>query len=158
MNKNNEFLLLVNELLKHPDIQKLEYYSHHIGTTRLQHSLNVAFISYKTAKFLKFDYKSALRGALLHDLFFYDYKEKGIGIIKHSALHPKIALKNASKICELNKIEKDIILKHMWLANYKFPRYKESYIVTVADKFCAICEATYGIIKKMKRKNIQYIN
>ena len=154
MNINNEFFTLAEELLKHPDVQKLELYSHHIGTTRLKHSLNVAYLSYKTTKFFGLDYKSALRGGLLHDLFFYDYREKGLGIIKHSSVHPKIALFNASKIFELNKIEKDIILKHMWLANYKFPRYKESYIVTFADKFCAICEAVYGISEKIKRKNL----
>ena len=145
MNENSEFINIAGELINHPQLQRLKCYTHHIGTTRFTHSVKVAYLSYRIAKFLKLDYNSALRGALLHDLFFYDYKEEGMGLLKHSFKHPEIALENALEICELNKIERDIILKHMWLADYKFPKYKESYVVTFADKFCAICEVVQGL-------------
>ena len=148
LNINDEFMNIAGEIIKHPEMQRLKCYTHHIGTTRFDHSVKVANLSYKIAKFLNLDYVSALRGALFHDLFFYDYREEGMGILKHSSHHPKIALKNALEICELNKIEKDIILKHMWLADYKFPRYKESYVVTFADKICAVYEVFRGIKRK----------
>src|SRR5690625_7878174 len=62
----------------------------------------------------------------------------------HNSAHPKIALKNARKITEINDLEKDIILKHMFLCTIKggFPRYKESFIVTLVDKYCAISEVS----------------
>ena len=41
---------------------------------------------------------------------------------------------------DLNEVEKDIILKHMWPLTIRFPRYREAYIVTFVDKYCAIKE------------------
>ena len=38
----------------------------------------------------------------------------------------------------LNDIEKDIIIKHMWPVTIRFPKYAESFIVGIADKFSHI--------------------
>ena len=46
-------------------------------------------------------------------------------------------LKNAEKEFSLNNKEKDIILKHMWPVTLPFPRYIESFIITLTDKYCA---------------------
>lgn len=57
----------------------------------------------------------------------------------------KIAKKfgwNARKITKLNRVEEDIIIKHMWGATLAPPRYKESFVVTMVDKYWAIKEAT----------------
>lgn len=59
----------------------------------------------------------------------------------HAWVHPRIALRNAKKLTDINKREEDIILKHMWGATVAFPRYKESYIVTMVDKYWAVKEA-----------------
>ncbi len=37
-------------------------------------------------------------------------------------------------------MEKDIIIKHMWPITIILPKYKESFIVGCADKFCATVE------------------
>ena len=34
----------------------------------------------------------------------------------------------------------DIIVKHMWPLTVTLPKYRESYIVTLADKYCATSE------------------
>ncbi len=44
----------------------------------------------------------------------------------------------------INKIEEDIILKHMFPLNIDIPKYRESWIVTVADKISASIEFIEG--------------
>ena len=53
----------------------------------------------------------------------------------HGLEHPKIAVANARKYFSLNDIEEDIIRKHMWPLTLVPPKYKESYIVSFADKY-----------------------
>ena len=67
-------------------------------------------------------------------------------------MHPQIALKNASEIFSLNELEKDIILKHMWPVTFSFPKYRESYIVTIMDKYSACLETYLYLQEKLKRK------
>lgn len=142
---NEEFMSYVNELLETPEVQSLDNFIQHISSTRLDHSLNVAYISYSIAKKFGWDSRSAARGGLLHDLFFYDWRNEDLDE-SHAAIHPKIALENAKKLCELNEVEEDIILKHMWLATMAMPKYKESFVVTMVDKYCAVTEAFVGLV------------
>lgn len=60
----------------------------------------------------------------------------------HSEVHPKIALKNARQLTELTELEEDIILSHMFMTCMKSPRprFRESWIVSMMDKYCAINE------------------
>lgn len=137
---DKEFMEHVGHLIQHPRFQKLESITQHHHSTRLEHSINVSYTSYRIAKKIGWDFKSTARGALLHDFFYYDWREtkfnKG-----HAWVHPRIAVRNARKLTELNKREEDIILKHMWGATIAPPRYKEGYIVTIVDKYWAIKEA-----------------
>jgi uncharacterized protein len=48
----------------------------------------------------------------------------------------------------MNNIEKDIIEKHMWPLTLRLPRYKESYVVLMVDKYCAFSETLNLISKK----------
>jgi uncharacterized protein len=90
---------------------------------------------------LKLDYQSAARGALLHDFFLYDWRNHDVPDLPagkfHGIEHPKIALANAKKHFVLNDIEKDIVRKHMWPLTLVPPKYKESFIVSFADKYLA---------------------
>lgn len=143
-----DFLEIVSDLISTPEFQKLDDCTHHYGVSRAQHCINVAYYSFVLCKKLKMDYVSAARAGLLHDLFFYDWHDSGLGIIKHALLHSKIALKNAEKLTELNDLERDIIKNHMWLCGKMWPRHGESYIVSMADKICAVWEASYGLKQK----------
>ena len=138
--KKEKFLEIINDILTNKSIQNLKLYKHHYAYTRLEHCLSVSYYTYVICKFLHLDYKSAARAALLHDLFFYDCEDKLSRPKNHIKNHPKIALENANKLFNLNKKEQDIILKHMWPLTFSPPKYLESFIVTIVDKYCAFKE------------------
>ena len=60
----------------------------------------------------------------------------------HRMRHPKIALEKACECFELSDKEKDIILRHMWPITPAPPRYRESYVVDLMDKYCTWLEMT----------------
>lgn len=136
------FKSVLNEFINMPAVQQMQDYIQHGHTSCLDHSLLVAYYSYYITKrlHLSSDYRSIIRGALLHDFFLYDWHEKGDRKGLHGFTHPKVALSNAEKYFPLNDKEKEIIVKHMWPLTLKFPRYKEAYIVSFADKYCSIIE------------------
>ncbi len=148
----NIFLEQVKDIINHPAVQRLEKCSHHYRSTRLQHCINVAYCSFLICRKFGWDFSSAARGGLLHDLFYYECKNVHPGVFRHAALHPKIALRRAERLCRLNAIERDIILKHMFLPGLIPPKYKESMIVCLVDKYCATYEALYGVAEMMKLK------
>ncbi|MDY6831014.1 MAG: phosphohydrolase [Thermodesulfobacteriota bacterium] len=133
---HDEFMDILAPLLDTADVQRLSGFRHHGFNTRLEHSLEVAWRSYAAAKTLSLDYASTARGALLHDLFFYDWTTEGPRL--HGYRHPKIALQNAVRTADLNKKEKDIIRKHMWPLTLMPPRYLESWVVCFVDTCCSI--------------------
>ena len=59
--KDPEYLALVEDLLDHELVQKLEMYKHHHVTNRLLHSLSVSYRSYRWAKRLKLNTKAIAR-------------------------------------------------------------------------------------------------
>ncbi len=145
-----EFMDCIEDLLELDEVKRLDEYFQHCNTSRLQHCLNVAYYSYLMARAFNFDYRSAARAGMLHDLFWYDWRVEKTPQL-HAFYHPKNALENAEKIAELNNIERDAIVKHMWPLTLSFPRYKESYIVTLSDKYCACIEIVnqyYNCIKR----------
>lgn len=130
----------IDDLLKSEITCSLNSYIQHGSVTCFEHSLSVSYYSYLLCKLLRMDYRAAARGGLLHDLFLYDWhKSKLIGG-KHGFTHPYTALKNANEHFLLNKLEKDIIVKHMWPLTILLPRYKEAYVVSFVDKYCAFLE------------------
>jgi len=139
-NTNEEFKNIVKDIISNETVQTLQSYKHHYGSNRYEHSLSVAYSAYKICKFLRLNHISAARAGLLHDLFLYDCENPETRPKNHIKEHPKIALANAQKLFNLNNIEKDIILKHMWPVTSLLPRYLETFIITFVDKYCAIKE------------------
>lgn len=139
--EDDEFMAYVGHLIEKPSVQRLKGITHHIHSNRLEHSINVSYTSYKIAKKFGWNARSTARGALLHDLFYYDWRETKFKK-SHAWVHPRLAVQNARKITKLNRVEEDIIIKHMWGATLAPPRYKESFVVTMVDKYWAIKEAT----------------
>lgn len=146
MIKTNENITEFNEIIK--DISEnsivldLKQYIQHISSSRYSHCIEVAYFTFIICKKLGLDYISAARGAMLHDLYFYDWSDKNIESSKflHLFKHPRIALNNAVTIFDLNDLEKDVIIKHMWPITVKLPKFSETYIVTFVDKYCATVE------------------
>ena len=52
-------------------------------------------------------------------------------------VHPKIALINAKKYFDLDPKQENMIEAHMFPVSNVLPKYKESWIVTCADKVVA---------------------
>lgn len=153
---NQEFKDIIKEIRYNPKVLEMQNYRQHFSTNCYSHSLEVSFYCYKICKKLHLDYISATRGAMLHDMFLYDWHEKGSHEGLHAFTHPKTAYENASKIFELNEKEKDIILKHMWPVCFGVPKHPESFIITLVDKYCATKEGlnsirdTYRLKKAIK--------
>lgn len=143
-----EFYACVENLLENEQVRALDNFIQHYCYTRLQHSLDVAYYSFFWAKLFGWDCKSAARAGLLHDLFFYDRHADDYDGKHHLMLHPKIALENASAVCELNKVEKNCIKRHMWLITPIPPRYKEGFVVTFVDKYCAAREFAVSLLMR----------
>lgn len=131
----------LEELRKNSRFDQMKESIQHGCTTVYEHCISVAYTSCLIAKKTNanVDYKSLIRGALLHDYFLYDWHNNtGEGL--HGFTHPKKALKNAKEDFVINKIEEDIIVKHMFPLTLKIPKYKESWIVTTADKIVSLRE------------------
>lgn len=152
-----EFFDIIKDIISNDTVKQMKNYRQHCNTSCYKHCMQVAYFTYIACKKLKLDYISATRAAMIHDLFLYDWRKKYRNIELpglHAFVHPQIALKNASKLFDLNDIEKDVIEKHMWPLTIKFPRYKEAYIVTIMDKYSACLETYLYIISKLKKKKI----
>lgn len=134
-----EFRAYVSDLLENENVLRLADYNQHIKTSRLEHSINVAYYSYRIAKVIGADPRLSARAGLLHDLYWYNWHYKKTPQ-NHAYFHPRLALKNAEKIAELTEQEKDAIVKHMWPLSKGMPKYRESYAVTMADKYAATLE------------------
>lgn len=150
-----EYYSIVKDVMENETVQEMKKYRHHYDTNSYEHCFHVSYLNYKICKKLNFDYKSAARAGMLHDLFLYDWRRsrKELNLEGHHAfVHPKIAYRNASKIFELNEKEKDIILKHMWPLTLPLPRYKETFVITISDKCSALYESFSYYKKKFKIK------
>jgi len=145
-----EFNLCLKDLLNHQLVQSMENYSHHAQVSCLEHSLTVAYYSFLWSKKFGLNYRQAARGALLHDFFLYDWHYTKLEQGLHGFEHPHIALKNAKKHFQLTQREQDMIVKHMWPLTLKLPKYRESWIVTIADKYCSLMETINPTHKPVK--------
>lgn len=149
----DEFYEIIKDIYEHEEFLKLKEHYHHTSSI-YEHVMAVSYFSYRASKFLKLDYQSTARGALLHDFFLYDWRNHDVPDLAedkfHGIEHPKIALQNATKHFSLNEIEKDIVVKHMWPLTLVPPKFKESFVVSFADKYLASKE----YVIKLKPKKV----
>ncbi len=150
-----EFFEIIKDIISNDTVRQMKNFRQHCNTSCYQHCMQVAYYTYIACKKMRLDYVSATRAAMVHDLFLYDWRKKYRNVDLpglHAFVHPKIALKNASKLFDLNDTEKDVISKHMWPVTFGFPKYMESYIVTIMDKYSACLETYYYIRNKLSQK------
>ncbi|MBQ1518576.1 MAG: HD domain-containing protein [Ruminococcus sp.] len=144
----------IADIIDSEELEKLKIIRHHISTTRFQHCLNVSYYSYIVCRKFRLNARSAARAGLLHDLFYYDRKEynssRHKGQPKHSHMHSQIALENACEVTSISMLEKDMIEKHMWPMTRSMPKYKETYVITMIDKYCAVLEFCVPKVTKVR--------
>ena len=151
--KDKEFINIIDDILKNETVQEMKNYRQHCDTSCFDHCLVASYYCYKYCKKHNLDYISCARAAMLHDLFLYDWRKRQDGRKGlHAFTHPNTAYENASKLFDLNEKEKDIIIKHMWpITLFSFPKYRESFILTLVDKRCALNEAICQMQYSQKR-------
>ena len=135
-----EFLFLTRELLDSDQVRMMGRWKHHGPVTTLDHSLFVAFSSYRLARFLGLDVRAAARGGLLHDLYLYDSRDKSAHPGNQCFDHPRAAARNAAGLTDLSDKERNIILSHMWPLGGQLPRSREAWLVDLVDTVCATLE------------------
>lgn len=157
---DNRFMEVARPIIEHEEYQQMRYIKHHDESV-FEHSVKVAFYAYQMAYKHNLDWKSTIRGALLHDFFLYKFKKcRSLRLItdsiKHAIIHPIIAFENASKYFDLNSKEENIIKGHMF--PFGVPKSKEAWIVSYVDKYIATFEYASNF-KKMayNKKQPAYI-
>ena len=140
--KLDAFYAEVGDLVRTPEVQKMKQFHHHGTMTCYNHSMFVAYLSFSLARKWGWDvdWRSLVRGALLHDYFLYNWREHNDDHRLHGFYHARRAMENAERDFGLNPIEANIIHRHMFPLNPTPPKYKESVVVTCADKICATRE------------------
>ena len=135
--REREFVELTRELLDSEPVRMMGRWKHHGPVTTLDHSLFVAFSTYRVARLLHLDVHSAVRGALLHDLYLYDSKDRSAHPGNQCFDHPRFAARNAAALTPLSDKEQNIILSHMWPLGGALPRSLEAWVVDLVDTVCA---------------------
>lgn len=142
---------------------KRRTFRHHGDITVYEHCIHVSRMSYRIAKKLHLDYKSAAIAGLLHDLYTTPWQEdttKKPFFEQHGFTHARDALKNSQRYFGnyLNPKIENAILRHMFPLNITPPRYSTGYIVTLADKIISlevitqpeVIVKTFGFYKRSK--------
>jgi len=142
---------IVDGLLAEPSVQQLSDYIQHHHTDRLTHSISVSYRSYRIARRLHLDATAVARAGILHDLFYYDWRETKFESGNHAYIHPRIALRNAERLTPLSPMERDIILKHMWGVTSALPKYRESLLVDIVDDYVAVTEFFIPTKRRVKK-------
>ena len=139
---NDEIYMdIVKDIIENEMVQQMKQYRQHFSVSCFDHCLYVSYNLYLLCKKHKLDYVSAARAGIVHDLFLYDWRKRQEGRKGlHAYTHARTAYENAKKIFNLNKKEKDIILKHMWPVTIAIPRFKETFLMTYVDKYFAYSE------------------
>lgn len=137
-----KFAAVLQKMAEESSLLKMEDFTQHGNTSTLLHCIAVSYFSCILAEKLHITYhrRELLRGALLHDYFLYDWHEKNKYHRWHGFTHAGRALRNARKDFRLSEREQDIIAKHMFPLNLALPRYRESVLVCLVDKWCSTYE------------------
>lgn len=156
MNNKEKLEEIIAFLSENTRFDETKNFIQHGNTSVYTHVISVAKKSIEIAEKynLKVDMDSMIRGALLHDYFLYDWHDGKRERWIHGFTHPMKAYKNAKSEINLNRLERDIITKHMFPLTILPPRYLESWIVTFADKYVSAVETLSSRFVKVGLENL----
>ena len=145
------------DILQSGNFKSTNSFIQHGSVSVHSHSIRVAECSLKLEKFLEklgihCHERDLVRGALLHDYFLYNWREHNDDHKLHGFYHARKAMENAERDFGLNPVEANIIHRHMFPLNPMPPKYKESVVVTCADKICATREVWDCVRNASSRK------
>lgn len=148
----SDYHYLVADLLESKTVLQMRDYVHHGDTTCFQHCLNVSYYNYKVCRFFSLNERAGARAGLLHDLFLYDWHtyRRSKGERLHGFTHAKTALKNVRENFYVSDLESDMIEKHMFPLNITaLPKYRETLVIVLVDKYCGLLETVIPRLKKL---------
>ncbi len=128
--------------------QALKYGHHGAPNTIGTHCARAAWAAFRVCRFFRVSpehEREAVRAALCHDLFGYDWyampgaweKPWGRERARHCVRHAGEAARVAGRAFGLNDRERDAVLKHMFPVCKGFPKYSVSWVVTLCDKLAS---------------------
>lgn len=156
MNNKEKLEEIIAFLSANTRFDETKNFIQHGNTSVYTHVISVAKKSIEIAEKynLDVDMDSMIRDALLHDYFLYDWHDGKRERWIHGFTHPMKAYKNAKSEINLNRLERDIIIKHMFPLTILPPRYLESWIVTFADKYVSAVETVSSRFVKVGLENL----
>ena len=145
--QDEAFYSLISDIIESDDFRKMQAYKHHLHGTTYAHSIKVAYLCYRHYQKheSKVNLNELIRGALLHDYYLYDWRDKSeancINGFVHGFTHPKRALENALKAYpDLTETEQDMIERHMFPLTLFPPKTRCGWLVCFYDKVAAVGE------------------
>lgn len=156
---------IVEPILLNQEFQVRRLFRHHDKSV-WDHSIDVSYYAFCYAKIVGANERICAIGGLLHDFYPFAWryskaleeydnyylsrlKKKEFFLKKHGFTHAREAYQNYLKYFSEYEDKKisDCIIKHMFPLNIKIPKYRESWIVTFADKRVSISDFS---IKKLR--------
>lgn len=128
-------------------VQSMKEYTQHGRISTFDHVEHVTKLSYWINRrfHLGANERVLSIGAFLHDYYLYDWHETDGGHGLHGFSHSNTAKENARAHFGISRHTQNVIESHMWpLTITKLPKYRESWIVCAADKYCSLLE-TFGL-------------
>ena len=150
----------VRDIYFSDEVQSLAQYEQHLDINRLQHITSVSFLAYKISRKYGLDFIKTTRAAVMHDLFYYDWRDGITGKWHrlHGYKHPRYAVMNARELYPaISRKEEEIIKCHMWPLTILPPKSAEGFVVSFCDKYCAAAEVLYSVNKSFKNKFLKDI-
>ncbi|GAF39678.1 HD family hydrolase [Agrilactobacillus composti DSM 18527 = JCM 14202] len=87
---DSEYVALVSDLLQRDEVLKLAEFTQHYYSNRLEHSIHVSYRSYLLGKKLNLNTRALARAGLLHDLFYYDWRNTKFDLGTHAMCIPEL--------------------------------------------------------------------
>ena len=139
------FAACLNGLEDEPMVRAMDAIPQHVkGVSCYDHCLFRAYVGFTLCRIFGLDYRAAARAGLLHDLYLQKWEETDVGRFRRLVIHPQLALENARPV----PMKRTSSAKQYVAADRAFAYYKESYMVSLADKICATLEMAhlYGLL------------
>jgi uncharacterized protein len=149
LREEQEFYSYIEDIVNTEPMDRMRDIIHHGDTTTFEHCLNVAYYNYKLCKRFGLNARAGARGGLMHDLFLYDWHDVSLSDL-HGLRHPKRASENADFYYNITPMERDIIEKHMFPLTLTPPKHRESFIITLTDKYCGALEVIDYNVRRIK--------
>ena len=138
------------DILRSPTMDQERTIPQHGSTTCYDHSVAVTLCSIRLAQKWGWDvdWRSLVRGALLHDYFLYNWREHNRDHKLHGFYHARKAMENAERDFGLNPVEANIIHRHM------FPIFFDQMIDFNQNHFLLFPVSVSSLRKKCVQKGI----